>query len=124
MGWRGHRRHLLGRISAVVLRWLWQKGTKSLRWRRSERPDRMTWTAPRCVECGGLTKPHLRRPLPAPPEPGLARREAHCARLKIDHLRRLLKPANNASAGKEGATRGNQGFPREAEAAARSAQPR
>jgi len=38
-----------------------------------------------------------------------------CARLKRDHIRRLLKPLNIASARKEGGPWGNQGFTRESE---------
>jgi hypothetical protein len=45
-----------------------------------------------------------------PPEPGFARREAHCAGLKRDHLGRLLKPLSHATALKEGA-RGEPGVP-------------
>jgi hypothetical protein len=47
-----------------------------------------------------------------PPEPGLARREAHYARLKRDHLRRRLKRLNITTARKEGAHGGTRRFPR------------
>ena len=48
-----------------------------------------------------------------PPEPGFARREAHCARNGSNSalLRRLLKPKYLAAAGKEGAHGGTRGSP-------------
>jgi hypothetical protein len=49
----------------------------------------------------------------SPPEPGFARREAHCRKKRVQDaaFRRLRQRRRYASARKEGPT-GNQGFPR------------
>jgi hypothetical protein len=56
-----------------------------------------------------------------PPEPGLARREAHDVRPNGDHERRLLKPAKHYLRPQGGGTRGNQGFTREGKRSAAAA---